>query len=240
MPPPDPEDGVRWTPGLALAVTKPKIGHVSSTAKVRLRSLSLSVVAAWKRDRTTGQDRLDRNMREGGWATHTAAAVGALVWVILEWIHRDKPTVLGIASGAVAGLATVTPASGYIGPFSAICIGLGAGIACYFAVIWKSRMGYDDSLDVVGIHGVGGVLGIVATGLLASKAVNSAGADGLFFGNPAQLGIQLLTVMAVGAFSCVGTYAILKLVDLVVGLRVSEEDELTGLDLSQHDERAYS
>lgn len=173
-------------------------------------------------------------------ATHTAAAVGALVWVILEWIHRDKPTVLGIASGAVAGLATVTPASGYIGPFSAICIGLGAGIACYFAVIWKSRMGYDDSLDVVGIHGVGGVLGILATGLLASKAVNSAGADGLFFGNPAQLGIQLLTVMAVGAFSCVGTYAILKLVDLVVGLRVSEEDELTGLDLSQHDERAYS
>lgn len=173
-------------------------------------------------------------------ATHTAAAVGALVWVIVEWVHRGRPTVLGIASGAVAGLATVTPASGYIGPFSAMLIGLAAGIACYLAIVWKSRMGYDDSLDVVGIHGVGGFIGILATGLFASKAINPAGADGLFFGNPSQLGVQSLTAISVAAFSLVGTYGILKLVDLLVGLRVSQEEEVTGLDLSQHDERAYS
>ena len=173
-------------------------------------------------------------------ATHTAAAVGALVWVIVEWVHRGRPTVLGIASGAVAGLATVTPASGYIGPFSAILIGLAAGIACYLAIVWKSRMGYDDSLDVVGIHGVGGFIGVLATGLFASKAINPAGADGLFFGNPSQLGVQSLTAISVAAFSFVGTFGILKLVDLLVGLRVSQEEEVTGLDLSQHDERAYS
>ena len=173
-------------------------------------------------------------------ATHTAAAVGALVWVIVEWVHRGRPTVLGIASGAVAGLATVTPASGYIGPFSAMLIGLAAGIACYLAIVWKSRMGYDDSLDVVGIHGVGGFIGILATGLFASKAINPAGADGLFFGNPSQLGVQSLTAISVAALSFVGTYGILKLVDLLVGLRVSQEEEVTGLDLSQHDERAYS
>jgi ammonium transporter, Amt family len=173
-------------------------------------------------------------------ATHTAAAIGALVWVIVEWVHRGRPTVLGIASGAVAGLATVTPASGYIGPFSAMLIGFAAGIACYLAIVWKSRMGYDDSLDVVGIHGVGGFIGILATGLFASKAINPAGADGLFFGNPSQLGVQSLTAISVAAFSFVGTYGILKLVDLLVGLRVSQEEEVTGLDLSQHDERAYS
>jgi len=173
-------------------------------------------------------------------ATHTAAAVGALAWVVVEWVHRGRPTVLGIASGAVAGLATVTPASGYIGPFSAMLIGFAAGIACYLAIVWKSRMGYDDSLDVVGIHGVGGFIGILATGLFASKAVNPAGADGLFFGNPSQLGVQFLTAISVAAFSFVGTYGILKLVDLLVGLRISQEEEVTGLDLSQHDERAYS
>lgn len=173
-------------------------------------------------------------------ATHAAGATGALVWMCTEWMHRGKPTVLGVASGAVAGLATVTPGAGYVGPMAAIVIGVFAGILSYFAVVWKGRMGYDDSLDVVGIHGVGGVFGILATGLFASKAINAAGADGLFFGNAAQVGIQAVMVVAVAAFSVVGTWAILKVVDASVGLRVSSEDESTGLDLSQHDERAYS
>lgn len=158
----------------------------------------------------------------------------------MEWPHRGKPTVLGTASGAVAGLATVTPASGYIGPFPALLIGLMAGLACSMAVVWKTRLGYDDSLDVVGIHGVGGVLGILATGLFASKAVNAAGADGLLFGNPGQLGVQALTAVTTAVFSFVGTYLLLKVVDRLTGLRLSQEDESTGLDLSQHNERGYS
>lgn len=173
-------------------------------------------------------------------ATHAAAATAALVWMAVEWVHRGMPTVLGVASGAVAGLATVTPASGFIGPFSAIVIGGFAGILCYFAVVWKGRMGYDDSLDVVGIHGVGGVFGILATGLFASKAINAAGADGLFFGNAGQFGIQAIMVCVVALFSLIGTWIILRVVNAVVGLRVSPEDESTGLDLSQHNERAYS
>ena len=173
-------------------------------------------------------------------ATHAAAVTGALVWMGVEWAHRGKPTILGLASGAVAGLASVTPASGFIGPFAAITIGIFAGSLCYFAVVWKGRMGYDDSLDVVGIHGVGGILGILATGLFASKAINPAGADGLFFGNAGQLSIQAITVCAVALFSMIGTWMILKIVNATVGLRVSPEHESTGLDLSQHNERAYS
>lgn len=173
-------------------------------------------------------------------ATHVAACTGAIVWCAVEWGHRGKPTVLGVASGAVAGLATVTPASGYIGPFSALLIGAIAGLACYFAIVWKGRFGYDDSLDVVGIHGVGGVLGILATGLFASKAVNAGGADGLFFGNAALLGVQVLTAVAVVAFSAAGTFLLLKLVGGMTALRVAPEEEATGLDLSQHNERAYS
>lgn len=173
-------------------------------------------------------------------ATHAAAVTAALVWMWVEWVHRGKPTVLGVASGAVAGLATVTPGAGFIGPFSAIVMGLLAGFLCYFAVVWKGRMGYDDSLDVVGIHGVGGVVGILATGLFASKAINAGGADGLFFGNASQLGVQLVMVAAVALFSAIGTWLILKIVDATMGLRVSLEDESTGLDLSQHNERGYS
>ncbi len=173
-------------------------------------------------------------------ATHSAAAVGAIVWCLVEWRHRGKPTVLGMASGAVAGLATVTPASGYVGPVPAMLIGAAAGLACYFAIVWKGRFGYDDSLDVVGIHGVGGFIGILATGLFASKAINAGGADGLFFGNPGQFGVQLVTAVAVTLFSVVGTFMILKVVDGMTGLRIPAEEEATGLDLSQHNERAYS
>jgi len=173
-------------------------------------------------------------------ATHAAAVTAALSWMVVEWLHRGTPTVLGVASGAVAGLATVTPGAGYIGPFSAVLIGLVAGALSYVAIVWKGKFGYDDSLDVVGIHGVGGVLGILATGLLASKAINPAGADGLFFGHPGLLGIQAMTALVAALFSMVGTYLILKVVERVVGLRVSAEDESLGLDLSQHNERAYS
>lgn len=173
-------------------------------------------------------------------ATNTAAASAALSWMTVEWQHRGKPTVLGAASGAVTGLASVTPAAGYISPLSAILIGAAAGLCCYFAIVWKGKFRYDDSLDVVGIHGVGGVVGLLATGLFASKAVNPAGVDGLLFGNPAQLGTQALTVAATGLFAFAGTYIILKLVDGLTALRVSPEEEAIGLDLSQHNERAYS
>lgn len=168
-------------------------------------------------------------------ATHSAAAAGGLSWMIAEWIHRGKPTTLGILSGIIAGLATVTPGAGFLGPLSAILIGLFAGVVCYIAVVWKVKLGYDDSLDVVGIHGVGGFTGILATGLFAS-----VGAQGLFFGNPSQFGIQVVLAMVTLVFALVGTYIILKIVDLTVGLRVTDEDETTGLDLSQHNERAYS
>jgi Amt family ammonium transporter len=168
-------------------------------------------------------------------ATNTAAAAGALSWMTAEWVQRGKPTVLGVASGAVAGLATITPGAGFVGPFAAIVIGLLAGALCYAAVVWKTRLGYDDSLDVVGIHGVGGILGILATGLFAS-----IGAKGLFSGNPTQVGIQGVTVLATAAFAFAGTFVILKVINAVVGLRVGAEEEQRGLDLSQHEERAYA
>ena len=168
-------------------------------------------------------------------ATHIAAAAGGLSWMVAEWVHRGKPTVLGIASGIIAGLATITPAAGFVGPVSSIIIGLVAGTMCYIAVVWKMKLGYDDSLDVVGIHGVGGFIGVVATGLFAS-----IGATGLFFGNAGQFGIQVFLALVTLAFSVVGTYIILKLVDLTIGLRISPQDEEMGLDLSQHSERAYS
>lgn len=173
-------------------------------------------------------------------STHTAAVTAALAWMAIEWVHRGTPTVLGIASGAVAGLATVTPGAGYVGPFSAMVIGLAAGGLSYAAIMRKGRFGYDDSLDVVGIHGVGGVFGILATGVLASKAVNPDGADGLLHGNAGFFGAQMLATLAVALFAGLGTYLILKLVNRLVGLRISPEEERMGLDLSQHNERAYS
>ncbi len=173
-------------------------------------------------------------------STHSAAVAAALAWMAIEWVHRGTPTVLGVASGAVAGLATVTAGAGYVGPFSALCIGVAAGALSYAAIMNKGRFGYDDSLDVVGIHGVGGVFGILATGVLASKAVNQGGADGLLHGGAAFFGAQVLAVLAVTAFAGLGTYLILKLVNRLVGLRVSPEEERMGLDLTQHNERAYS
>ncbi|NPV26293.1 MAG: ammonium transporter [Firmicutes bacterium] len=173
--------------------------------------------------------------------TNTAAATAALSWAMAEWIHHGKPTTLGAASGAVAGLVAITPASGFVGPMSAIAIGFVVGILCYFAVaVVKTKLGYDDSLDVFGIHGVGGTWGAIATGIFASKAINPAGNDGLLFGNPALVGTQIVAVLATVVFAAVTTFIILKLVDTVCGLRVSEEEEEAGLDLTQHGEDAYA
>jgi ammonium transporter, Amt family len=172
-------------------------------------------------------------------ATNTATAAATLSWMYIEWIVKGKPTVLGAASGAVAGLVAITPASGFVGPISSIIIGGIGGIVCFSACNLKVRIGYDDSLDVVGVHCVGGTTGALLTGLFASKAVNPAGADGLFFGNPAQFGLQVIGVVATLAYCFVGALILLKLVDAIIGLRVKEEDEVMGLDLSQHGETAY-
>ncbi len=173
-------------------------------------------------------------------ATHVASAAATLTWMLTDWLTRGTPTVLGAASGAVAGLVAITPASGYVGPLSAIIIGGVGGILCYYACNLKPRLGYDDSLDVVGVHGVGGTWGALATGLFASKAINDAGNNGLFFGNPGQLFVQALSVLVTLIFAFVGSLILLKIVDSVIGLRVHEEDEVLGLDLSQHDESAYA
>ncbi len=173
-------------------------------------------------------------------ATHLATCAATLAWVATEWIVRGKPTTLGAASGAVAGLVAITPAAGFVGPMSAILIGIGAGIICYLAVLLKPRLGYDDSLDVVGVHCVGGVWGALATGLFASKLVNSAGADGLFYGNPGQFLIQVIAVVVTMVFSFVVSYILFKILDATMGLRVSPEDEVAGLDITEHQETGYS
>jgi Amt family ammonium transporter len=171
--------------------------------------------------------------------THIAAAMAALGWLLVEWLHRGQPTTLGAASGAVAGLVAITPAAGFVGPLSSVLLGIVAGMVCYGGVLLKERFGYDDSLDVVGIHGLGGIWGALATGLFASTAVNSGGANGLFFGNPGQVVIQLVSIVATCVFVFIASYIILKIVDAVVGLRVSPEEEEQGLDLSQHSETGY-
>ena len=173
-------------------------------------------------------------------ATHLATAAAVLSWIGAEWIIRGKPTTLGAASGAVAGLVAITPAAGYVGPMSAIIIGLAAGIICYLAVLAKVKLGYDDSLDVVGVHCVGGMVGALLTGFFATKLVNPAGGDGLFFGNPGQVGIQALAVGVTLVYSFIISYILFKILDATMGLRVSTEEEVAGLDISEHQEAGYS
>ena len=174
-------------------------------------------------------------------ATNTAAAAAGLSWAFLEWIRNGKPTVFGIVTGSIAGLATITPASGFVTPISAIIIGIAASIVCFIAVaVTKPRFGYDDSLDAFGVHGVGGILGTLLTGVLASKVINPAGSNGLFYGNPKQLLIQLVGVVVAVSYTFLATFVIYKLVDIFFRMRVSEKDELVGLDLTQHRERAYT
>jgi Amt family ammonium transporter len=170
--------------------------------------------------------------------TNTAASAAAIMWMIVEWRHSGKPTMLGVATGAVAGLVAITPGAGFVSPMSAILIGAVAGAICYFAVVLKVRLGYDDSLDVVGVHGIGGTWGALATGLFASAAVG--GTDGLFAGNPALMGPQMVSVLGTIVYVGVLSWIILKILDLTLGLRVTEEEEQMGLDLSQHNEAGYA
>jgi Amt family ammonium transporter len=174
-------------------------------------------------------------------ATNTATAAAALTWLALEWIISGKPTALGAATGAVAGLVAITPACGFVSPLSAILIGLLVGMICYFAVtVMKHKLGYDDSLDAFGVHGVGGITGALATGLFASKLVNGGGNDGLFFGNAGLIGTQALAVGTTILFAGIMTFTLLKVVNAIVGLRVNEEEEIIGLDNTQHKESAYT
>lgn len=172
-------------------------------------------------------------------ATNVSGAAAALSWMALNWIYR-RPSVLGIATGAVAGLAAITPAAGFVSPMMGIPIGIVAAVVCYYAMLLRvKKMGVDESLDVWAVHGMGGIWGVLATGIFASVAVNAAGADGLFFGNAWQLAKQLLAVVSVGAFAFSVSWGLAKLVDGVMGLRVSPTEETVGLDISQHGERAY-
>lgn len=172
--------------------------------------------------------------------TNTAAAAAALTWMVVSWKHGGKPNALGIVTGGVAGLAAVTPASGFVGPVAAIAIGIGAGMICYFAMHFKNRRTrIDDSLDVWACHGMGSTWGVIATGLFASKLVNPAGFDGLFYGNPDLLKAQLIAVAVVWVYAFIITAVILKVLDATMGLRVRSEEEIEGLDISQHGEKAY-
>jgi ammonium transporter, Amt family len=173
--------------------------------------------------------------------THLATAMASITWMTASWLHKGSPSVLGAAAGAVAGLVAITPASGYVAPAGALIIGLGAGLICYWAVIWiKHVVGVDDALDVFGVHGVGGTWGAIATGLFATVAVNSGAADGLFYGNPAQVLPQVAAVLCSWVWAGGLTFVILKLLDATVGLRVPAEHELAGLDASIHGEPAYA
>lgn len=172
--------------------------------------------------------------------TNSAAAAAALAWVLTEWVHNGKPTSLGAASGAVAGLVAVTPAAGFVTPLAALATGFVGGVVCYLAVVVvKKKLGYDDALDAFGVHGVGGTWGAIATGLFATKTVNPLGADGLFYGNPSLVASQLIAIGATVAVAVVATFVILKLISLFVPLRSVGEEEEMGLDLCLHGEKAY-
>ncbi|MDR3357743.1 MAG: ammonium transporter [Desulfovibrio sp.] len=170
--------------------------------------------------------------------THVASACGIMGWMLAEWKRTGKPTTLGVISGALAGLVAITPAAGFVGILSAVLIGFVGGVVCYGAVLLKNRFGYDDALDVVGIHGAGGTWGALATGLFAVASVN--GVDGLFFGNPHQLWVQFVSVVGTWVFVYVASRVLLYIVDAAVGLRVTPDAEATGLDLSEHNEQGYS
>lgn len=170
--------------------------------------------------------------------TNTATAAAALTWMFLSWV-RKIPSVLGIASGAVAGLVAITPASGFVGPMAAIVIGVGAGAFCYYAMLFRMKKRIDESLDVWAVHGIGGSWGAIATGIFASTAVNPGGANGLIYGNPMQVAIQATAVATTWIYAFAVTWILAKIVNAIIGLRVRDEEEEVGLDISQHGEKAY-
>ncbi len=171
--------------------------------------------------------------------TMISTAAGGLTWTILEWVLRGKPTAVGIASGFLAGLVGITPAAGFVLPIGALMIGSITSVCCFFAVSLRVKLGFDDTLDTYPVHGLGGTVGALLTGVFATKAVNSAGNDGLLFGNPGLLGIQFLSVIATYVFAAVGTFLILKLLGQFMELRVPSSTEDQGLDIGQHGEEAY-
>ncbi|MBI2867835.1 MAG: ammonium transporter, partial [Chloroflexi bacterium] len=172
--------------------------------------------------------------------THIATAMAATTWMTLSWIQTGKASVIGAAAGAVAGLVAITPASGFVQPMGALIVGLGAGVFCYVALWFRARVWkIDDSLDVWAVHGIGGLWGALATGILATLAINAAGKNGLYYGDPKQLGTQALASFAVMGYTLVMTFVILKVLDKVMGLAVKPEEEEIGLDRSQHGEPAY-
>jgi Amt family ammonium transporter len=173
--------------------------------------------------------------------TNTAGAAAALTWALIDWKLNGNPTMLGTISGAIAGLAAITPAAGFVGIGAALIIGFAASVFCFIAVSYVKRvLHYDDSLDAFGVHGISGIWGTLAAGLFASKAINPAGADGLLAGNSKQFFVQLVAVAATVGYAFIGTYIIYKLIDAVIGVRATEKDEAIGLDLAEHNERAYT
>lgn len=173
--------------------------------------------------------------------TQAAAAMATVSWVACEWMHHGKPTILGAASGCVAGLVAITPAAGFVAPLPAVIIGLIGGVVCYFAVaVVKEKFGYDDSLDAFGVHGVGGTWGAIATGLWCSTDINPAGADGLFYGSADTLIAQLISIVVAYVLAIVGSYVLFKIVSCFMQVRASENEEISGIDISEHGERAYN
>ena len=174
-------------------------------------------------------------------ATHVATAAAGLTWALIEWQQHGAPTVLGVSTGAVAGLVAITPACGFVNPMNAILIGMLVSLFCYIAIAYiKGKLGYDDALDVFGVHGVGGMWGTIATGIFAEKAVNAAGADGLFLGGTHQFLVQCMLILVVPVFAGVVTWILFKVVDALMGMRVEKKDEIVGLDLTQQSEAAYT
>jgi Amt family ammonium transporter len=173
--------------------------------------------------------------------TNTATAAAGLTWALIEWWHNGTPTILGTVTGAVAGLVAITPACGFVNPMNAMFIGMIVSVVCYIAVaVIKGKLGYDDSLDAFGVHGVGGTVGTIATGLFAEKAVNAAGNNGLLFGNAHQLVVQSLSLLVAVSFAVIMTFILFKIVDALIGMRVEEKNEIVGLDLTQQSEAAYT
>jgi Amt family ammonium transporter len=172
--------------------------------------------------------------------THAAAVSATLTWTFVEWAHRGKPTMFGAATGAIAGLATITPAAGFVAPLPALFIGMAAGVICYIALNAKTLFKYDDSLDAFGVHGVGGTLGTIMAGVFASVAINASGANGLLFGNPKQLAVQAGAVALVAVYSFAVSMGLFKIIDMLMGLRVEADQETEGLDISQHGEAGYT
>ncbi len=171
--------------------------------------------------------------------THVAAASATLTWIIVEWLRYGKPTMFGAATGCIAGLATITPAAGFVSPTSAFLIGIAAGIVCFMGLKAKEKVGYDDSLDAFGVHGIGGIFGTLSIGLFATTAINPGGADGMLYGKAQLMLAQLTGAGAVALYSLVVSIIILKVIDLLVGLRVDESSEVQGIDVTQHGEEGY-